>query len=217
MTRLALASAALLLAAGCRVEHPPYGGQTEQALVAATLAADPTRVGDLLKAGADPNRTVAVNGDQESAWYLALTQLRANRPETIQIVTAMIAAGASPSKAWGTSARDPRLPRESFWRRLSHARTSGTGNESALELAMAHPVPEVIRALTAARFDPHDGESALVDAIESGDIEIAHILVEAGVDVNCHPGANTPLVAAVAARNLALVTYLEQHGAREKP
>ncbi len=217
MTRLVAASLLGLTMAACHVERPPYGGDKEQALVAATVAADPAKVAALLKTGADPNKMVAANGEQESAWYLALHQLRANRPETIQIVTAMLAAGASTSKAWGTSGRDPRLPRESFWQRMRHARSSGTGDESALRLAMMHPVPEVIRAFTAARFDPRDGESALVEAIEGGEVEIAHLLVEAEVDVNCHPGANTPLVAAIEARNVELMTYLEQHGAREKP
>jgi hypothetical protein len=54
-------------------------------------------------------------------------------------------------------------------------------------------------------------------AIETGETEIVHILVDAGVNVNCHPGANTPLLAAIEARNVALMTYLEDHGAREKP
>jgi hypothetical protein len=56
-----------------------------------------------------------------------------------------------------------------------------------------------------------------VDAIESGEIEIAHVLVDAGVDVNCQPTAVTPLVAAIERRDAALMTYLEEHGAREKP
>jgi ankyrin repeat protein len=56
-----------------------------------------------------------------------------------------------------------------------------------------------------------------VGAIESDQVEIAHILVEAGVDVNCRTGANTPLVAAIEARDAALMSYLEEHGAREKP
>ena len=47
--------------------------------------------------------------------------------------------------------------------------------------------------------------------------DLAGMLSEAGVDVNCRPGANTPLVAAIDARNAALMTYLEEHGAREKP
>lgn len=54
-------------------------------------------------------------------------------------------------------------------------------------------------------------------AIESGQTQIAHLLVEAGVDVNCHPGANTPLLAAIEARDEAMMVYLEEHGAREKP
>lgn len=217
MRRLLAAMLALLATTSCRVERPPYGGGKEQALAAATIAADPAKVAEALKAGADPNRMVPVNGSQESAWYLALGQLRANRPETIAIVKTMLAAGASTSRAWGTSTRDPRLPRESFWQRMRHVRSSGTGDESAMRLAMMHPVPEVIRAFVAARFDPRDGEDALVDAIESGEIEIAHVLVDAGVDVNVHRGATTPLVAAIDARNVELMTYLEAHGAREKP
>ena len=66
-------------------------------------------------------------------------------------------------------------------------------------------------------LNPRHAETALVAAIEGGEVEIAHTLVDAGVDVNCRPGANTPLVAAIEARNVALVTYLEDHGAREKP
>jgi hypothetical protein len=37
------------------------------------------------------------------------------------------------------------------------------------------------------------------------------------LNVNSQPGANTPLVAAIEAQNVALMTYLEPHGAREKP
>jgi ankyrin repeat protein len=82
---------------------------------------------------------------------------------------------------------------------------------------MLHPVPAAVRALVAAQIDPRLGQSALVYAIESGEVEIVHILVDAGVDVNSHTGANTPLVAAIEARNVPLMTYLEEHGAREKP
>ena len=82
---------------------------------------------------------------------------------------------------------------------------------------MLHPDPEVVRALIQAGLDPVHGQAALVMAIEAGETEIAHILVEAVVDLNCHPGANTPLVAAIEARDVAMMTYLEDHGAREKP
>ena len=81
---------------------------------------------------------------------------------------------------------------------------------------MFHPVPEAVRALLAAGLDPRLGEGELVHAIESGSDEIARILVEAGANVNCNPGP-TPLVAAIEARNVAMMTYLEQRGAREKP
>jgi hypothetical protein len=37
-------------------------------------------------------------------------------------------------------------------------------------------------------MDPRLGQRALVTAIETGDDEIARILVEGGVDVNCTPG-----------------------------
>jgi hypothetical protein len=218
MNRIALASAIVLSTAACRVLHLPYGGPKEQILAAATVAGDPIKVAESLKTGANPNKLVKMNDDQQSPWYLALHQLRDSRPETIQIVKMMLASGASPRTAWGTSGHDPGLPKESFWQRfMRHSRTAGTGEESTIRLAMMNPVPEIIRALTAASFDPRDGEDALVGAIERDEIEIAHIFVEAGVDVNCHPGANTPLVAAIEARDATLMTYLEEHGAREKP
>ena len=93
--------------AACRVPHPPYGGPKEKILAAATVAGDPIKVAEALKAGANPNKLVKVNDDQQSPWYLALHQLRDSRPETIQIVKMMLASGASPRTAWGTSGRDP--------------------------------------------------------------------------------------------------------------
>jgi hypothetical protein len=218
MKRLVVASAIVLGAAACRVPHLPYGGPKEQVLAEATVARDPVKVAEALKAGANPNELVTVEDDQQSPWYLALRQMRANRPATIEIVKVMLASGASPRTAWGTSGRDPGLPKESFWQRfMGPSRRAGTGEESTIRLAMMNPVPEVIRALTATSFNPRDGEEELVGAIERDEVEIAHIFVEAGVDVNCHPGANTPLVAAIEARDAALMTYLEEHGAREKP
>jgi ankyrin repeat protein len=46
---------------------------------------------------------------------------------------------------------------------------------------------------------------------------MVHLLVEAGVNVNSRATAVTPLVAAIETRNVALMTYLEEHGARENP
>jgi ankyrin repeat protein len=53
--------------------------------------------------------------------------------------------------------------------------------------------------------------------VEAGEAEIVHLLVDAGVDVNTTAGATTPLLAAIDTRNVSLMTYLEDHGAREKP
>ena len=58
--------------------------------------------------------------------------------------------------------------------------------------------------------------TVLVNAIESGQIEIAYLLVDAGADVNWN-APPTPLVAAIERRDVGLMTYLEAHGAREKP
>jgi len=95
-------------------------------------------------------------------------------------------------------------------------RRAGFGSSNPIDIAMSADA-EVVRALVAAGFNPRYGNSALVNAVESQDAEAVRALVEAGVDVNCQPGANTPLVAAIEARNVALMTYLEERGAREKP
>ncbi len=202
----------------CGVERPPYGGDRELALANATIAGDVAAVARLLESRADPNRMVDVNGRKQSPWFVALDQLRPRRPEMIDIIRAMLQAGASPNVAWGTDVGDATRPPESRWHKfLSGSRVEGTGASNPLALVMLHPVPDAVRALVAAHVDPRLGQAALVSAIETGETEIVHTLVEAGVDVNCHPGANTPLVAAIEARNVALMTYLEEHGAREKP
>ena len=206
-----------LVAASCGIETPPYGGAPEQALAAATLARDTTAVTRLLAAGADPNRMVPVLDRQQSPWYIALNQLRPKRPESVEIIKAMLAKGASPDRAWGTSGGDVMRPPKSFWKKLtSGGRGPATGDFNPLDMIMFYPVPEAVRALVAAGMDPRLGEGALVHAIETGDDEIARILVDAGVDVNCHAGL-TPLIAAIEARNAAMMVYLEEHGAREKP
>ena len=172
----------------------------------------------LLAAGADPNRMVPVQDRPQSPWYIALDQLRPKRPEAVEIIKAMLARGARPDRAWGTQRRRrDAAGAESFWKKFtSGSRADSTGGVSPLDIVMLHPVPEAVRALVEAGMDPRLGERALVTAIETGDDEIARILVEGGVDVNCHPGP-TPLVAAIEARNVAMMTYLEQRGAREKP
>ena len=217
MTGRALLLLLVLAAAACGVEFPPYGGAPEQALAAATLARDTAAVTRLLAAGADPNRMVPVLDRPQSPWYIALDQLRPKRPESVEIIKAMLAKGARPDRAWGTSGGDVTRPPKSFWKKLtSGGRGPSTGDFIPLAIVMLHPVPEAVRALVAAGMNPPGGQNALVRAIESGDDEIARILVEGGVDVNCRP-ATTPLVAAIEARNVAMMAYLEQRGAREKP
>jgi ankyrin repeat protein len=58
---------------------------------------------------------------------------------------------------------------------------------------------------------------ALELAVENGQAEIVRVLVEEGVDVNTRSTAITPLVAAIEHRDGALMNYLEEQGAREKP
>lgn len=219
--RLQLFASALALVLwlpGCRVERPPYGGEKESALATATIAVDLGAVTRLLAAGANPNQMVPVNGRQQSPWFLSLYLLRKNRPDMVQMIEAMLKAGASPNQAWGTMS-DVKAPQESFWQRfMNHTRSAGTGSNSPLDLVVLfHPVPAVVRALMAAGANPRYGATALVSAVEGRDTEVVHILVDAGVDVNIQAGANTPLLAAVEARDVGLMTYLEEHGAREKP
>lgn len=217
MIRRAVLLLLALAAAACGIERPPHGGAAEQQLAAATIAGDTAAVTRLLAAGADPNKMVPVQDRPQSPWYIALRQLRPKRPEAVEIIRAMLARGARPNRTWGTSGGDVTRPTESFWKRLtSGGRGPSTGDFSPLDIVMLHPVPEAVRALVEGGMDPRLGERALVSAIEARDDAIARILVEGGVDVNCNPGP-TPLVAAIEARNVAMIGYLEQRGAREKP
>ncbi len=217
--KISAAAGCVLTLVSCgRIRRAQNGGEPERQLAAATTAGDVAKISQLLSSGADPNKVVRVNGDDESAWYLALSQLRERRPETVEIVKVMLKAGANPNEVWGTNVRSG--PRESAWTRFfsqGGGRQAGFGSDEPLHLVMLHPVPEVVRSLTSAGFDPRSGGLALVDAVEAQDVAIVHALVEAGVDVNSQPGPGTPLVAAIEARNVALMTYLEEHGAREKP
>lgn len=212
-----IASCALTLS--CGATRAQYGGEPEQQLAAATTAGDVAKVSQLLSSGANPNKVVRIGGDNQSPWFLALRQVRPRRPESVEIIGVMLKAGANPNEVWGTSAGSVG-PRQSAWQRFfsqGGARQAGFGVDDPMHVAMLNPVPDVVRALVAAGFNPRYGQSALVSAVEAGDSEIVHTLVEAGVDVNGQPGANTPLVAAIEARSVALMTYLEAHGAREKP
>jgi ankyrin repeat protein len=84
---------------------------------------------------------------------------------------------------------------------------------------VSNSAPDVARALMQAGFDPHQQTAgvALELAVENGEADIVHVLVEAGVNVNSQASVTTPLLAAIEKRNVAIMTYLEEHGAREKP
>jgi ankyrin repeat protein len=204
MRRLACAIGLIALTASAcgRIITPPRGGEPELKLVTATARVDLTAVQQLLAGGANPNAMVTYEGASHSAWEWALKQVRSKKPETIEMVKVLLKAGADPDTAWGGGIANG-IARE--------------GDQPPIMLAMLHPDAEVVRAILDAGMRPGNGQMALVMAVEEEDIDIVHLLVEHGVNVNCHPGANTPLTAAVEARNYALMTYLEDHGAREKP
>jgi ankyrin repeat protein len=198
------ATLALLLAlAACgRPVTPPRGGDAELRLVTATAKTDIAAVTDLLTAGANPNAMVTFDGASHSAWEYALKQVRPKNPQTVDLVKLLLTHGADPNTAWGGGIAQG-IARE--------------GDTLPITLAMLHPDAGVVRAILDAGMNPRYGESALEMAVEQEEVEIVHLLVEHGVDVNSHHGANTPLLAAIEARNYALMIYLEDHGAREKP
>lgn len=204
---------ALVLAAACvwttcaaacrRGENGQRGGDPERQLVRATVAVDVAGVRQLLASGADPNKMAPHDGHDQSPWKLALHQARADRPETVAIVQAMVKAGANPEVAWGEG---PSV-------RGGYSVQPTTPILEAVSTSSA----EVARALMQAGLDPRLAQVALENAVEHGEADIVHVLVDAGVDVNSQATAITPLVAAIQTRNVALMTYLEEHGAREKP
>ena len=117
----------------------------------------------------------------------------------------MLAAHANPNVAWGEASS-----------RFGHDTYTVQQTTPLLD---AGDDPEFFRALMAAGVDPRStiAETALVLACETRQHDIVHVLVEAGVPINPTNVASTPLLAAIGARDVALMTYLEAHGAREKP
>src|SRR5438876_11104902 len=90
----AIVMCAAVLSSCSRLERPPYGGEKESALAAATVALDLKQVQALLTAGADPNKMIVREGHYQSPWALALRQLRPRHPEHVQIIRAMLKSGA---------------------------------------------------------------------------------------------------------------------------
>ncbi len=201
--RGSLASILLLLLWSLACTHAPYGGDKESTLIVATAAHDVAKVQALLDSGANPNAMVSFDGLNQSPWRQVLQQLRPSHPEDTAILRAMLKAGANPAVAWGEG------------KALNITRLH---NDEPLVIVMLHPNVDVVRALLDTGLKPRSGQFALVSAVESGDTEIAKLLVEAGVDVNgTGGGAMTPLIAAIERRDAKMMTYLEEHGARERP
>ena len=203
--RLVAATLLSIAVAACSKDNAQRGGPLEDQLAAATAAADVNRVTQLLASGADPNKMGRFEGHYQSAWKLAIGRARRDRPAYTTIVRAMLAAHADPNVAWGEGAS-----------RYGHDVYTVQVTTPILALGDA---PDVVRALLAAGLDPRgrDVKTALVLACEGRQHDVVHALVEAGVPVNPTNVASSPLVAAIDARDFALMTYLEAHGAREKP
>jgi ankyrin repeat protein len=181
----------------------PFGGEPESALIRATAARDVAEVERLLASGANPNKMVPYEGLNHSSWERVLNQLRPKHPEDVEIIKAMLRHGANPMAAWGEG------------QAMGITRQHDT---EPLMIVMLHPNADAVRALLQAGMKSRWGEAALVMAIEQGESEIAHLLVDSGVDVNGrHGAALTPLVAAIEARDFKMMVFLEEHGAREKP
>jgi ankyrin repeat protein len=196
-------AAALTLPSCRRGENGERGGDLERQLVEAAVAGDLAQVQKLLRAGADPNKMAPFEGHDQSPWRMALNKAKLKRPDTIAIVKAMIKSGANPEVAWGEAPSK----RGGF----------SVQQQSPLLDAVSIGSAEIARALIEAGRHPSVGGVALELAVENGQVDIVHVLVEGGVDVNNTHGATTALVAAVNTRNVALLNYLEEHGAREKP
>ncbi len=206
-TRRAVAVAALVVFAACNGpnENAHRGGAAEASLMTATVAADVDGVKRALAAGADPNKMALFEGHYQAPWKLALHRLRPERPGYTAIVEAMLAAHADPTVAWGEGP----------------SRAGGYSPQvtSPILEAQANDAPAAVRALLAAGLSPRSraAETALVLACENGQHEVVHVLVDGGVTVNPTQTGSTPLLAAIGRRDVALMTYLEDHGAREKP
>ena len=207
----------LVVVAACGVERPPYGGEPEQALA--------TR------------RSPRMSPPSQACWPPAPIRTRwcRFRTEAVAVVPrarsgpaesaaddrdcqGMLAKGARPKSRVGHERRgrqaSTRILLAEIHERVSRRRHRVDFNPFGSSCCT--PVPDVVPRVARGGRDPRSGRGRARQCRRVEEDEIARLLVDAGVDVNCHPSI-TPLVAAVEARNVPLMTYLEEHGAREKP
>jgi hypothetical protein len=210
-----VATLAVAASACGRVEVAPFGGGEKEAqLVAATVAVDVTKVRDAIAAGADPNKLVTFKGSLQSGWLLALDQLKPGRADMVEIVRVMLKSGANPQKAWGTGIRQV-TEHPTFREQLAKPRQKGSTDEDTMWFAVTNSSPQAVRALLDAGYPVRRSGQALAEAVNQGDMETVRMLLDAGADVNPRSGMS-PLLLAIEHRDVAIMTLLEEHGAREK-
>jgi len=201
-----------------RPEVAPFGGgEKELQLIAATVAVDVPKVREALAAGADPNKLVSFKNNLQSGWLLALDQLKPGRADMVEIVRAMLKSGANVQKAWGTGIRQVN-EQPTFRQQLAKPRQKGSSDEDTMWLAVTHSSGEAVRALLDAGYPVRGSSMALAEAVNQDDMEMVKLLLDAGADVNPRSGMlQPPLLVAIENRDVAMMTLLEEHGAREKP
>ena len=212
-----IAVAVLVVSAGAcgRPEVAPFGGgEKELQLIAATVAVDVAKVREALAAGADPNKLVSFRDNLQSGWLLALDQLKPGRADMVEIVRAMLKSGANVERAWGTGIRQVN-EQQTFRQQLSKPRQKGSSDADPMWLAVTNSSREAARALLDAGYPASRG-LPLSEAVNQDDIEMVGMLLAAGADVNPRTGI-PPLLIAIEHRNVAIMTFREEHGAREKP
>lgn len=208
MRRFGAILALALLAGGC---HPKWvstkhGGEKEKALVAAVDAGDAVKAKALLADGVDLTALVRTPLGEKTAWEFALNELDSpsRRGPALEIVLAMLKAGADPNASWSHAG-------ESSLHSTSMTRTH------AMDLAAAAGSVQTIRAMLGQGLDlkGRGASLALLSAVDGGHVEVVRLLLDAGVDPNSGKGDETPLACAVRRGDAEVIRLLEAKGARE--
>ncbi len=211
MRGVAVAALALLgCACNARVVSVTRGGANDTALAAAVEAGDATSVRALLAGGVDLTAVIATpDRGERTPWELALMKLPSattERTPPVDIVVAMLEAGADPNASW------------------SHL-TGGTQHTTsvprvyAAELAASAANADVVPAMLARglRTKGPGARAALLVAVDLGNMGTVGLLLGAGVDPNVGYTDEMPLAHAISRGDPAMIRLLESKGAREFP